>query len=49
MEELKDWSKTIVVVGAIGAVLYAAWLLAIIVAVIAFSYVMKAFISAGRD
>jgi len=49
MEELKDWSKTIVVVGAIAAVLYAAWLLAIIIAIVMFGYVIKVFISAGRD
>lgn len=49
MEEIKDWLKAIIVVIAIIVVLYAAWLSLIIIAIIVFSYIIKVFISAGRE
>ena len=49
MEEIKDWLKAIIVVIAIIVVLYAAWLSLIIIAIIVFSYIIKEFISAGRE
>jgi len=49
MRALKDWLSAIVIVGAVVASLYAAWILAILTAIGALVFVVKTFIGLGRE